>query len=535
MIPSSIPTSFFTSTNCRVITFVIIILFIFKFVAKFFNNRSSRNQHPLPPGPTPLPFIGCTIQMLLNQPTFRWIHKLMARFNTPILCIPLGPSTNVIVVSCPNLACEFLRKHDEVFSSRAEILAADLISDGYRTTILSPSGDQWRKMKKILMQNVLSSPMQKWFQPKRDQEADHLLRYICNQIGKQNTPTEGGLVNIRITSQHFFGNLTRKMIFGTRFFGDGMEDGGPGVEETEHVASLFTILRYLYAFCITDYFPWLRRKADFDGHEKIMRTAIRRVRKYQDPLVDERIQMWNEGVRKVKDDLLDLLINHESPKLTTEEIKAQIIELMIATIDNPSNAIEWAMGEMLKEPTILMRAVEELDHEVGRNRLVEEGDLHKLNYIKACLKEAFRLHPWTPFNPPHVSMKDTIVAGYFIPKGSHVLLSRPGLGRNPNVWKDPMRFDPDRHLVAEGKQVVLSDNELRLLSFSTGRRGCPGVVLGSTITTMMIARMVQGFTWEVPHNESGIELVENHHDLSLAKPLLLAAKPRLPHYLYPKT
>ncbi|KAI3780303.1 hypothetical protein L2E82_10280 [Cichorium intybus] len=536
MFLSSVPTCLsWPRTIPPVIIYVTIIItykFIFIFLAKFLDLKPSSNQHRLPPGPTGLPFLGCTIQMLLNRPTFRWIDKLMAQFNTRILCIRLGPSTHVMIVSCPNLACEFLRKQDEVFCSRPDILSADLISDGFRTTILSPFGDQWRKMRKILIQDVLSTRMHKWLQPKREEEANHLLRYIYNQIQKQDTPSEGGLVNIRIASQHFCGNLIRKMIFGTRFFGEGMEDGGPGEEETEHVASLFTILRYLYAFCITDYFPCLRGKTDFDGHEKIMRTAIQRVRKYQDRLIDERIQMWNEGVRKVKDDLLDVLIHHESPKLTTDEIKAQILELMIASIDNPSNAIEWAMGEMINEPTILKRAVDELDREVGRNRLVEERDLQKLNYIKACIKEAFRLHPLVPFNPPHVSVSNTIVAGYFIPKGSHVLLSRLGLGRNPNVWKDPMRFNPDRHLDADGKQVLLSDDQLRLISFSTGKRGCPGVVLGSTITTMMLARMVQGFTWEVPHNESGIELVENHDDLSMAKPRLVVAKPRLPHYLY---
>ncbi|CAH1433724.1 unnamed protein product [Lactuca virosa] len=529
MLPNSIPT-LSSSLTTPLAVIITVILFFF---AKFIRNKPPF-QHPLPPGPTPLPFIGCFIQMVLNRPTFRWIHKLMTQFKTPILCIRLGPSTHVIAVSCPNLACEFLKKQDEVFSSRPVVLSADLVSDGYRTTILSPSGEQWRKMRKMLIQVILSSSTHKWLQPKRDEEANHLLRYISNQIEKQDTITNGGLVNIRLTSQHFCGNLIRKMIFGTRFFGDGMEDGGPGEEETEHVTSVLTLLKYLYAFSITDYFPWLRGKTDFDGHEKIVRTAIQRVRKYQDPLIDERIQMWNEGVRKVNNDLLDVLINHGSPKLTSEEIKAQIIELMIATIDNPSNAIEWAMAEMLNEPTILKRAVAELDHEVGRHRLVEERDLHKLNYIKACIKEAFRLHPFLPFNPPHVSMMNTTVAGYFIPKGSHILLSRPGLGRNPNVWKDAMNFDPDRHLDAEGKQVVLSDNELRMLSFSTGRRGCPGVVLGSTITTMMLARMLQAFTWEAPPNESGIKLVENQDDLSLAKPLLVVAIPRLHQSLYPK-
>ncbi|KAI7732838.1 hypothetical protein M8C21_022166 [Ambrosia artemisiifolia] len=512
-------------TQASIILGIIIILLFFKLVRK---NSSSGNSYQLPPGPSPLPFIGSIIQMLRNRPTFRWIHKLMDDYNSPIICIRLGHATHVIVVSSPIIAREFLKTQDEIFTTRPDSLSGYLISDGYRATIMSPLGDQWRMMRRIMNQNILSLPIHKSLQPKRDEEANHLLCSITSQIENQNP-----LINIRIASQHFCGNIIRNMVFGTRFFGEGTNDGVPGDEETEHVSALFIILKYLNAFCISDYLPWLRWKTDFDGHEKIIRDAIERVRKYQDPLIDERIQMWNDGVRKQEEDVLDILIKHEQPKLTPEEIKAQIIELMIATIDNPSNAVEWVMGEMISEPTILKRAVDELDKVVGRNRLVEESDLPQLNYIKACIKESFRLHPFAPFNVPHVSVKDTVVAGYFIPKGSHVLLSRLGLGRNPNVWKDPMRFDPDRHLGDDGKQVVLTDNELRMLSFSTGKRGCPGVVLGSTITTMFLARMIQGFAWERPYNESETILVENHDDLHMAKPLVAIAKPRLPQYLYP--
>ncbi|KAD1053249.1 hypothetical protein E3N88_43353 [Mikania micrantha] len=324
------------------------------------------------------------------------------------------------------------------------------------------------------------------------------------------------------------------MILGKRLFGQGMDDGGPGEEEIEHVAALFTILKYLYVFCITDYFSWLRRKTDFDGHEEKIRTAIKVVRKYQDPLINERIQMWKNGARNKKCDILDVLIQHQNPKLTPEEIKAQIIELMLATIDNPSNAIEWTIGEMITKPMILKRAIEEMDTVVGRDKLVEEQDLPQLNYLKACIKEAFRLHPFAPFVPPHVSIMDTTIAGYFIPKGSHVILSRYGLGRNPNVWVDPLQFNPDRHLLEDGKQVVLTDNELRMISFSTGKRGCPGMMLGATMTIMLLARMLQGFTWELPCNEGYANLVESHDELSLARPLMAIAKQRLPSYMYPK-
>ncbi|KAJ0747733.1 putative isoleucine N-monooxygenase [Helianthus annuus] len=301
---------------------IILIVVMYIFVARFLNKKSS---HSLPPGPTPLPFIGCAIQMFLNKPIFRWIHKLMDHFDTPILCIRIGPSTHLIAVSSPNIACEFLKKQDEIFISRPDFMSACLISDGYLTTALSPFGEQWRKMKKVINRGMLSPQIHKWLQPKRDQEADQLLRYICNQIEKQGGFVNGGLIDVRAVSQHFFANTMRNIVFGKSSFGQGMEDGGPGEEETEHVAALFTILKHVFAFCITDYFPWLRWKTDFDGHEKLIRTAIEIVRKYQDPLVDERIQMWNNGARKEKFDMLDVLITFENPKLTPGEIKAEIV------------------------------------------------------------------------------------------------------------------------------------------------------------------------------------------------------------------
>ncbi|RWR80487.1 Cytochrome P450 [Cinnamomum micranthum f. kanehirae] len=65
------------------------------------------------------------------------------------------------------------------------------------------------------------------------------------------------------------------------------------------------------------------------------------------------------------------------------------------------------MAEMLNQPEVLKKAVEELDSVVGRERLVQESDFHRLNYIKACVREAFRLHPVAPFNVPHMSTADS--------------------------------------------------------------------------------------------------------------------------------
>ncbi|KAI5659157.1 hypothetical protein M9H77_27950 [Catharanthus roseus] len=139
------------------------------------------------------------------------------------------------------------------------------------------------------------------------------------------------------------------------------------------------------------------------------------VRKYHDPQIKDRIHMWENGLKTEQVDFLDVLL-----MLTIAEIQVLIMDLMIATIDNPSNAIEWALAEMINKPEMLVRAREELDIIVGKERLVKEFDLPKLNYIKACIREAFRLHPVAPFNVPHASIEHTTV-GDGMPRSSYGL------------------------------------------------------------------------------------------------------------------
>ncbi|KAJ4764685.1 Cytochrome P450 [Rhynchospora pubera] len=141
----------------------------------------------------------------------------------------------------------------------------------------------------------------------------------------------------------------------------------------------------------------------------------------------------------------------------------------MAAVDNPSNAVEWILAEMMKNPEILQKAVDEIDYIVGKDpRLIQEADIPQLNYLKACIREAFRLHPIAPFNVPHVAMEDTNGAGYLIPKGSHVLLSRVGLGRNPEIWHKPLEFNPERHLDGGSSELALVEPDMRFISFSAG-------------------------------------------------------------------
>ena len=240
-----------------------------------------------PPGPTPWPLVGNPPELIMKKPAFRWIHGLMEELNTEIACIKLG-NVHVIPVTSPEIAREFLKKHDSVFASRHITMASNHLSRGFLTTVLSPQGDQWKKMRRILNSQILKPARLMWLLPKRTEEANNLVRFIYNQCNF--TPDASVVVNVRNVVRQSTGNVVRKMIFSTRYFGEGREDGGPGFEEEEHVNSIFTSLAYLYVFPPSDYLPCLR-VLDFDGHEKIVKRTVSIMNKYHDPIIDDSVRL----------------------------------------------------------------------------------------------------------------------------------------------------------------------------------------------------------------------------------------------------
>ncbi|XP_062225176.1 tyrosine N-monooxygenase-like [Phragmites australis] len=521
------------TANALLVTMALLLLVVLLYRKNSVKTKN-RKQRQLPPGPATLPVIGSIHQMLMNKPVFRWIHHLLDEMDTEILCLRLG-LVHVITVSSPEMAREVLRTNDAVLASRPASFAAKSLSFGYKNTIMSPVGDQWKKMRRVLASEVLSPSMERRMLGRRVEEADHLVSYVYNLCIKKPL----GSIDVRHVARHFCGNIIRRLVFGKRNFFQPTADSavGPGRCEEAQVDALFTALDYLGAFSISDYFPALVG-LDVDGHGEVVNGLMRTFTRLHDPIIEERVEEWRAlrdgGKKKEVGDFLDVLVSLEDeegqPLLTVEEIKAETLEITLATVDNPSNAVEWALAEMVNNPGVMKKAIEEIDEVIGKERLVQESDIGNLNYLKACIREAFRIHPYHPFNPPHVAIVDTTIAGYLVPEGSHVMLSRIGLGRNPKVWDNPLEFQPERHL--SNADVVLAEPELRFISFSAGRRGCPAVSLGTSITMMLFARLLQGFTWSKPPCVDKIELQESATSLTLYKPLVLQAKPRLSLHLY---
>ncbi|VAH99655.1 unnamed protein product [Triticum turgidum subsp. durum] len=200
-------------------------------------------------------------------------------------------------------------------------------------------------------------------------------------------------------------------------------------------------------------------------------------------------------------------------------------DLFSAGTDTSSATVEWAMAELLLNPSSMSRARQELDQVIGSKEQVEESDIGQLKYLQAIVKETFRLHPPAPFLLPHVAETTTQVQGYTIPKGTRLLVNVWAIGHDGKVWPEPEKFMPERFLE---KEVDFKGRDFELLPFGSGRRMCPGTPLAVRIVHLMLASLLHRFKWKLPVDveKKGLDMTERLGvNLSMATPLEAIATP----------
>jgi cytochrome P450 len=70
--------------------------------------------------------------------------------------------------------------------------------------------------------------------------------------------------------------------------------------------------------------------------------------------------------------------------------------LIAGASDTSLVTLTWAISLLLNNPHVLKKAQDELEVQVGKERIVNESDISKLVYLQAIVKETLRLYPPAP-------------------------------------------------------------------------------------------------------------------------------------------
>ncbi|KAK6921151.1 Cytochrome P450 [Dillenia turbinata] len=468
----------------------------------------------LPPGPLPLPVIG-NLHMLGHLPHQALCH-LSKKFG-PIMSIRLG-NVLAIVVSSPCMARLFLKTHDQVFAGRPEMQSVHYFSYGRRGIGFTEYGPYWRNIRKLCTIELLSALKIESFAPMRREEVGFVVQSLKAAAEAEEV--------VDVTAKVFalIEDITYRMVFGQQ-------------KRLDEKLKLKDIIQQTFsmmgAFNLADFVPYFA-PFDFQGINRNSKKLRDKFDLILEKIIDEHIQDASTNQETQRDfisvmlslmnETVDSTQNEAKYMIDRTNIKAIMFEILAAGMDTSATAIEWTLSELIKNQRVMKKLQEELQSAVGSDKMVQESDLVKCDYLDMVVKESLRLHPVGPLLLPHESIEDITINGYFIPKKSRVLINAWSIGRDHNVWSNNANeFYPERFVSCD---IDLRGRNFELIPFGSGRRGCPGIQLALTTVKLVVAQFVHCFNWELSNGALASDLdMDEKFSLSVGRANRLQAMP----------
>ncbi|KAL3679229.1 hypothetical protein R1sor_022185 [Riccia sorocarpa] len=476
----------------------------------------------LPPGPPGWPVLGHLL--ILGSRPHLSLMKLSQKYG-PLMFLKLG-SVPLVVASSARMAKILLRTQDHIFAGRPPSLTGEVLLYNYQDLSFAPYNDHWRRTRRIVESSIFSPKRLQSFEKLRDEEILGTVKLLL-LAGR-----DGSLVEIdsHITQSSL--DIMSRICFTKRLFASTARVNVDSSESTDEPSDFRSLLAEasltLRKFSIGEYIPLLR-KLDLGGVEAELWRLRAKYDKFLIPIIEE----YRQKPDGDSQDFLSLLLaaqrDQTEHQISDETIIGLLENMLAAGTETTSYTTIWAVSELMRHPEALRKVLDELDSIVGRDRLVETADLVSLKYLKAVVKETFRMYPAAPLGVPHESMQDTEIAGYQLRKGTRVIVNLYALGRDPAVWKDPNCFDPERFL---DSPIDIRGQHFEVLPFGAGRRKCPGVEMGVERVEMTLAQLLHTCSLHLP---AGVEVDVDEgvgFTLPRAHPLQTLVTPRLQSEVY---
>ncbi|KAG2711777.1 hypothetical protein I3760_04G092900 [Carya illinoinensis] len=489
-------------------TWTILVLVILAYLLREWIWRSMNKTKKLPPGPRGLPIFG-NLHMFGKFP-HRDLYRLAQTYG-PIMHLRLG-FVPTIVVSSPQAAELFLKAHDLVFASRPLSEAAKHVSYEQKNLSFSPYGPYWRNIRKMCTIELLSNLKINSFRSMRKEELGLLVMFI------EKAASDCMAVDLSAKVSSLSADMSCLMVLGKKYMDKDFDERGfkAVIQEAMHLCATPNL---------GDYIPYIGL-LDLQGLTRRMKAVNKIFDKFLEKIIDAHVQ--SKDLNKIKDfvDIMLRFMGCEDSEYHVERsnIKAIILDMLAGSMDTTATTIEWAISEVIKHPRVMKKLQKELEDVVGLERMVEESDLDRLEYLDMVVKETMRLHPAGPLLIPHEATEDITIEGFHIPKKSRLIVNAWAIGQDPSVWTDAEKFFPERFV---GSNIDLRGRDFQLLPFGSGRRGCPGLQLGLTAVRFVVAQLVHCFDWELPNNMLPTELdMTEEFGLTVPRAKHLLAIPR---------
>ncbi|KAG1742544.1 cytochrome P450 [Suillus lakei] len=420
---------------------------------------SSKNSSllPLPPGPRLLPFVGNAFDIDVSRP---WLTYTDWKEKHGDIVYSRVLGQHIIIISSIAVARELLDKRSAIYSDRP-VLRANEEKDLEPPSILHichmgrHSGFTASSSIKLSEQRRLRSMHDLYFRKAHELVIDLL----------------GAPHKLEKHLEMYSGSAIITAIYGYEI-PPGAE-GDPLIRRTREATEIAKRVLAPERAALLMAFPFLGHLPSwFPG------ASDRRLAPYCRKLVRQMLdEPFEIGKEMVSDDgrpssiVAKFLDAGDISPAQEEFMKGVAISGFVGGTETTASSLHSFALAMLLHPDVQSRALAEVNAVCGDN-VPSFEHRPSLPYIEAVCREVLRWQPIVPLGLPHMTSQDDVYEGYLIPKGSMVLVNEWAISRDESLYPDASRFDPQRHLTAEGK---LKDDPLAgHFAFGFGRRICPG-------------------------------------------------------------
>lgn len=461
-----------TVTAVDILLFFTLHLFITLVVGLAQRGRSRRNsidtQGPALtgralPGPWNYPIVGY-LPKLGDRP-FVTMWNLSRQYGDAFQ-IRMG-SHEVLVLNGIEMLREAFVRQGKIFSGRPNFASFQELSRGKSITF-QPYSPSWRIHNKLAMRALHS------FVSSKNRPIDGLVTRNALRLVEQLTERSGTPLDAYELIEDSILRVIYVLCFGEAAVTD---------EFCEAIKRELARLRASMPVMMpADMMPWLQRlvRPEFER----FRMTVTRYASLIDEMSCRVRKTISDGVdstcivNSLMDAWEDLAADPDaSTSIEKDKVLTTIQDLIGAGSEGVVNFVYWAIRYSIAYPDVQERLRTEVRNTIGLDTLPVDRDRASMPFVEAFIWEVIRHSTMSPLTIPHSTLEDTVLAGYFVPKGTIVFGNMYSTSHDPRNWSEPELFCPERFLDPDTGMVDRSKLD-QFLCFGLGKRKCIGEVLG---------------------------------------------------------
>ncbi|KAF2500018.1 cytochrome P450 [Lophium mytilinum] len=251
-----------------------------------------------------------------------------------------------------------------------------------------------------------------------------------------------------------------------------------------HIA--FEIIIAGTMFRVTDYYPWAKKVL-----VKFVPESLKKGVKAHIALVKSK----SLNRLHMKTDRIDFMSRMADPKngVSEKEFIASSDTVLLGGSETTATLLSGVTYFLMKNPDALAKLTHEIRSKFTSEEEIDVASVNSLEYMLACLNEAFRLYPPVPGALPRRTIEPETLIGQYVPPQTTVAIYQLAINRLDANFSRPTEYIPERWL---GDPRFENDSRNAVQPFSVGPRNCIGRNLAYSEMRLVIARLLFSFDLE---------------------------------------